>query len=264
MSEQGYINLAKKVLSEGEYRADRTGVGIYSLFGEQVKYDLTEGFPLLTSKKVYFKGVAYELIWFLSGDTNIKFLQENKVRIWDEWADSKGNLGPVYGKQWRNWGGVDQIANLIEELKSNPTSRRHLVSAWNVSDLAEMALPPCHMTFQFYVRQGEYLDCQLYQRSADLFLGVPFNIASYALLTHVVAKLAGLKAGVFTHTMGDVHIYSNHLDQIKEQIRRFEGVPRPLPQIELKPIDSIDSFCYSDIRIVGYDPHPPIKGTVAV
>jgi thymidylate synthase len=252
------------VLSEGEYRADRTGVGIYSLFGEQVKYDLTEGFPLLTSKKVYFKGVAYELIWFLSGDTNIKFLQENKVRIWDEWADSEGNLGPVYGKQWRDWSGVDQIANLIEELKSNPTSRRHLVSAWNVSELLEMALPPCHMTFQFYVRRGEYLDCQLYQRSADLFLGVPFNIASYALLTHVVAKITGLKAGVFTHTMGDVHIYSNHLDQIKEQIRRFENEPRPFPQIELQPIGNIDSFCYGDIRIVGYDPHPPIEGTVAV
>ena len=262
MSEQGYINLAKKVLSEGEYRADRTGVGIYSLFGEQVKYDLTEGFPLLTSKKVYFKGVAYELIWFLSGDTNIKFLQENKVRIWDEWADSEGNLGPVYGKQWRDWSGVDQIANLIEELKSNPTSRRHLVSAWNVSELLEMALPPCHMTFQFYVRRGEYLDCQLYQRSADLFLGVPFNIASYAYLVHMVAQVCNLEVGDFVHTLGDAHIYNNHIEQLELQLTRDF---RPLPQLKVNPeVTNIFDFTYDDFEIVGYDPHPHIAGKVAV
>ena len=265
MSEKNYIDLAKKVLAIGEKREDRTGVGILSVFGEQTKYDMQlSGFPLLTSKKVYFRGVLHELIWFLKGDTNIKYLQDNNVRIWNEWADAEGNLGPVYGKQWRDWGGIDQIKQVIDQIKSNPNSRRHIVNAWNVSEIKDMALPPCHMMFQFYVRRGRYLDCQFYQRSADLFLGVPFNIASYALLTHVIAHLTGLKAGVLTHTIGDAHIYLNHIEQMKLQIERFEKDPRKFPQLNLSNLGSLEAFNESCVSLEGYDPHPPIRGLVAV
>lgn len=264
MSEKKYIKLAKKVISQGTITHDRTGTGTYSLFGERVKYNLQKGFPLLTSKKVYFKGIVHELIWFLRGDTNIKYLKDHNVRIWDEWADEEGNLGPVYGKQWRNWGGVDQVSQVIESLKSNPSSRRHIVNAWNVGEIKDMALPPCHMMFQFYVRKGEFLDCQLYQRSADLFLGVPFNIASYALLTHIIAHLTNLKPGKLIHVMGDVHVYSNHTEQMLLQIQRYEMGKRPLPTIKLSEFSSIEDFTYSHVELIDYNPHPSIKGAVSV
>lgn len=264
MSEKNYIELAKKVLQQGEKVSDRTGTGTLSLFGEIVKYDLEKSFPLMTSKKVHFKSIAHELIWFLKGETNIKYLQENKVRIWNEWADENGNLGPVYGKQWRDWGGVDQIANVIDSIKNNPQSRRHIVTAWNVGEIDQMALPPCHMMFQFYVRGNEFLDCQFYQRSADLFLGVPFNIASYGLLTHVISYLTGLKAGVLSHVMGDVHIYSNHVEQIKTQISRYESDPRPLPTLSVSGFGSIEEFSYDHITLTEYNPHPTISAKVSV
>jgi thymidylate synthase len=261
-----YLSLLERILDEGEKREDRTGTGTISVFGHQMRFNLEEGFPLITTKKVHLRSIIYELLWFLRGDTNIQYLQENGVTIWDEWADVSGNLGPVYGKQWRSFPGkdgktIDQISWVIEEIKRNPNSRRMIVSAWNPADLEEMALPPCHLLFQFYVSDGK-LSCQLYQRSADTFLGVPFNIASYALLTHMVAQVTGLKAGEFIHTLGDAHIYLNHIEQVKEQIKR---VPYPLPKLQLNPaISSIFGFTYDDFRLVDYQAHPHIKGAVSV
>lgn len=280
MSEQSYLDLARKILDSGEEKWDRTGVGTLSIFGPQIEFDLTEGFPLLTTKKVHFRAIVHELLWFLGGSTNIKYLQENKVKIWDDWADESGDIGPLYGRQWRSWGlgtsqeTVDQIDEVIHTLMHKPDSRRHVVSAWNPSVLPDESLPPfnnpplgkqalapCHCLFQFYVR-GKYLDCKLYQRSADIFLGVPFNIASYSLLTHMIAQIVGLEPGRFIHTFGDAHIYSNHISKVKEQLGRE---PRPLPELKLnKVIDDIDDFEYDDIRLVGYDPHPAIKGEIAV
>lgn len=261
-----YLDLMKDVLKNGTEKGDRTGTGTLSLFGRQVRYHLPDGFPLMTTKKLHIRSVIIELLWFLSGDTNIRFLKENGVRIWDEWADENGDLGPVYGHQWRSWptpegGTVDQIANLMEQLKNNPDSRRHIVSAWNVSEVDNMALPPCHSLFQFYVADGK-LSCQLYQRSADLFLGVPFNIASYALLTHMIAQQCDLEVGDFVHTFGDVHLYLNHLEQAKQQLRRE---PRSLPilRIKRKP-ESIFDYHYEDFEIIGYDPHPHIAAEVSV
>ncbi|OYO20858.1 thymidylate synthase [Enemella dayhoffiae] len=270
-----YLDLVQRVLDEGVAKSDRTGTGTLSLFGPQLRFDLTAGFPLLTTKKVHLRSVIGELLWFLRGDSNIKWLHDNGVTIWDEWADEQGELGPVYGVQWRSWptpdgGHVDQIARLIDGLRSNPDSRRHLVSAWNVSELKQMALPPCHTFFQFYVapaaegdpdRRG-HLSCQLYQRSADIFLGVPFNIASYALLTEMVAQVCDLRPAEFVHTLGDAHLYSNHLEQARTQLTRD---PRPLPRLRLNPqIRQIDDFGFDDIEVLDYHPHPGIKAPVAV
>ncbi len=263
---QAYHNLLKHVLAEGVEKEDRTGTGTISVFGYQMRFNLENGFPLVTTKKLHLRSIIYELLWFLKGDTNIAWLNQNKVRIWDEWADEHGELGPVYGHQWRSWptsdgGTIDQISQLIEGLKGNPDSRRHLVSAWNVSEVNKMALPPCHVLFQFYVANGK-LSCQLYQRSADLFLGVPFNIASYALLTHMVAQVCGFTAGDFIHTFGDAHIYKNHLHQVKLQLSRE---PRSLPLLKLNhEVKNIFDFSFEDFLIEGYDPHPHIKADVAV
>ncbi|MGB0907987.1 MAG: thymidylate synthase [Maricaulaceae bacterium] len=263
---QQYLDLLSHVMDTGSDRGDRTGTGTRGVFGHQMRFDLADGFPMVTTKKLHKKSIVHELIWFLAGDTNIKYLQENGVKIWDEWADADGDLGPVYGKQWRRWEGpngavIDQVSNVIEAIKTNPNSRRHIVSAWNPADVDDMALPPCHCLFQFHVANGR-LSCQLYQRSADIFLGVPFNIASYALLTHMMAQVCGLEAGDFVHTFGDAHIYSNHFDQVKEQLSR---APMPLPHLELNPdVTSIYDFTYDDIKIKGYKAHPHIAGKVAV
>jgi thymidylate synthase len=298
-----YLELLRHVLEHGKFKADRTGTGTYSVFGAQARLPLQNRFPLLTTKKLHLRSIIYELLWFLRGERNVSYLQENKVTIWDEWADENGDLGPVYGKQWRHWTkssrprkprnaaasqpslfdlgeftdgnsvtpigprlrrsryGIDQIAKVIEEIKTNPDSRRLIVSAWNVADIDSMALPPCHTLFQFYVQEGE-LSCQLYQRSADIFLGVPFNIASYALLTLMVAQVCGLKPGDFVHTFGDLHLYSNHVEQAKLQLTRE---PRPLPQMKLnQAVKNIDKFKFEDFELVGYDPHPAIKAPIAV
>ena len=261
-----YLDLMRTILDEGHYKADRTGTGTYSIFGYQMRFDLQKGFPLLTTKKLHLRSIIYELLWFLRGDTNIQYLHDHNVTIWDEWADEHGDLGPVYGKQWRSWVApdgrvIDQITNLIEQLKRNPDSRRLIVSAWNPADVDQMALPPCHTMFQFYANDGQ-LSCQLYQRSADVFLGVPFNIASYALLTMMVAQVCGLKAKDFVHTFGDAHIYSNHVEQAKLQLSRD---PRPLPQMRINPeVKDIFDFQYEDFTLENYDPHPHIKAEVAV
>lgn len=261
-----YHDLLKHVLENGTYKSDRTGTGTYSVFGYQMRFDLNQGFPLLTTKKLHTRSIIHELLWFLKGDTNIAYLKENGVSIWDEWADENGNLGPVYGHQWRSWPAkdgqtIDQISNLIAQIQKNPDSRRLLVSAWNPADVDKMALPPCHTMFQFYVANGK-LSCQLYQRSADIFLGVPFNIASYALLTLMVAQVCDLQPGEFIHTFGDAHIYSNHIDQVNLQLSRNF---RPLPQMKLNPeIKSIFEFKYEDFELLNYDPHPAIKAPVAV
>ena len=263
---QQYLNLLKYVNDYGIKKLDRTGTGTLSVFGYQMRFDLSRNFPLLTTKKIHLKSVIYELLWFLSGDTNIKFLKDNGVSIWDEWADQDGELGPVYGHQWRSWPTpegktIDQISNLINQIKNNPDSRRLIVSAWNVGEIEKMKLPPCHAFFQFYVAEGR-LSCQLYQRSADIFLGVPFNIASYALLTMMVAQVCGLKTGEFVHTLGDAHIYLNHSEQVKIQLSRSIKEP-PIMKIN-KDRSSIFDFTYDDFILEGYDPHPLIKGTVAV
>ena len=261
-----YLDLMRTILDEGHYKADRTGTGTYSIFGYQMRFNLQKGFPLLTTKKLHLRSIIYELLWFLRGDTNIQYLHDHNVTIWDEWADENGDLGPVYGKQWRSWEApdgrvIDQITSLIEQIKRNPDSRRLMVSAWNPADVDQMALPPCHTMFQFYVSNGE-LSCQLYQRSADVFLGVPFNIASYALLTMMVAQVCGLKAKDFVHTFGDAHIYSNHVEQAKLQLSRD---PRPLPQMRINPeVKDIFDFQYEDFTLENYDPHPHIKAEVAV
>ncbi len=261
-----YHDLLTHVLEIGHQKADRTGTGTLSVFGYQMRFNLNEGFPLLTTKKLHTRSIFHELLWFLKGETNIKYLKDNKVSIWDEWADENGELGPVYGKQWRSWETadgktVDQITNVIKQIKENPDSRRHLVIAFNPGEVDKMALPPCHAFFQFYVANGK-LSCQLYQRSADIFLGVPFNIASYALLTHMVAQVCGLQPGDFIHTLGDAHIYSNHMEQVKLLLSRS---PRALPQLKLNPnVKNIFDFAYEDIEITGYDPHPMIKAEVAV
>ncbi len=261
-----YLDLVTHVLERGTRKGDRTGTGTLSVFGHQMRFDLADGFPMLTTKKLHLKSIVHELLWFLNGDTNIAYLKANGVRIWDEWADENGDLGPVYGHQWRSWpghdgNGIDQIQWLMRELRENPNSRRLIISAWNVADVDHMALPPCHCLFQFYVADGK-LSCQLYQRSADIFLGVPFNIASYALLTLMVAQAAGLKPGEFIHTFGDAHLYSNHLEQAREQISRE---PRPLPQMHLNSeVHSVFDFKYEDFELVNYDPHPHIKAEVSV
>jgi len=261
-----YLDLMRHVLEHGTKKDDRTGTGTLSVFGWQMRYDLAAGFPLVTTKKCHLRSIIHELLWFLQGDTNIKYLKENGVSIWDEWADEHGNLGPVYGHQWRSWpkpdgGTIDQISEVVKTLKSNPDSRRIIVSAWNVADLDRMALAPCHAFFQFYVADGK-LSCQLYQRSADIFLGVPFNIASYALLTLMMAQVTGLKPGDFVHTLGDAHLYLNHLDQAREQLSRD---PHPLPTMTLNPeVKDIFAFRFEDFTLSGYDPHPAIKAPVAV
>jgi thymidylate synthase len=261
-----YHDLMQHILEKGVKKEDRTGTGTISVFGYQMRFDLSEGFPLVTTKKLHTKSIIHELLWFLSGDTNIKYLQDNGVKIWDEWADANGNLGPVYGHQWRSWptadgGTIDQIAQLIHMIKTNPDSRRLMVSAWNVADVNKMALPPCHSLFQFYVADGK-LSCQLYQRSADVFLGVPFNIASYALLTMMVAQVCDLKLGDFVHTFGDTHLYSNHIEQAELQLSREL---RPLPTLKINPdVKDIFAFKFEDFVLDGYDPHPHIKADVAV
>ncbi len=261
-----YHDLLTHILDHGTRKEDRTGTGTISTFGYQMRFDLSKGFPVVTTKKLHLRSIIIELLWFLQGNTNIKFLKDNKVSIWDEWADENGNLGPVYGHQWRSWpdgngGTIDQITNLIASIKKNPDSRRLIVSAWNVADVDHMALPPCHTLFQFYVANGK-LSCQLYQRSADTFLGVPFNIASYALLTMMVAQVCNLEVGEFVHTFGDAHIYSNHLEQVDLQLSRE---CRPLPTMKINPtVKDIFGFTYEDFELVGYDPHPHIKGAVAV
>ncbi len=263
---QQYLDLLQHILNNGVHKTDRTGTGTISCFGYQMRFDLQKGFPLVTTKKVHLKSIIYELLWFLNGDTNIAYLKEHGVKIWDEWADENGDLGPVYGKQWRSWEGkdgkvVDQISDLIQQIKKNPDSRRLIVSAWNVTDLPEMALMPCHNMFQFYIANGK-LSCQLYQRSADVFLGVPFNIASYALLTMMIAQVCDLQPGEFVHTFGDVHIYSNHIEQVNLQLSRK---PFPLPAIKLNPeVKDIFSFRYEDFTLENYQSHPAIKAPVAV
>ncbi len=279
-----YLDLLDRVLADGVTKSDRTGTGTMSVFGHQMRFDLADGFPVLTTKRLHLRSIIGELLWFLRGDTNVRWLQERGIAIWDEWADERGDLGPVYGYQWRSWPTpdgrqVDQIAHVVEAIRRNPDSRRHIVSAWNVADVESMALPPCHALFQFYVRpdvfpaaleaaaRGEhtaypaFLDCQLYQRSADIFLGVPFNIASYALLTAMVAQVTGLRPGHFVHTLGDAHLYLNHLDQARLQLTRE---PRPLPTLRLTPSLGLDEFDLADVELVGYDPHPGIKAPIAV
>ena len=263
---QQYLNLLRHILDNGVKKSDRTGTGTLSCFGYQMRFDLAEGFPLLTTKKLHTKSIVHELLWFLRGDTNIAYLKENGVRIWDEWADTDGNLGPVYGKQWRSWTTpdgrtIDQISDVVTQIRKNPDSRRLIVSAWNPADVPSMALPPCHCLFQFYVANGK-LSCQLYQRSADVFLGVPFNIASYALLTMMMAQVSGLKAGEFVHTFGDVHLYNDHLEQALLQLTRE---PRQLPQMIINPdVENIFGFEFKDFTLEGYDPHPHIKASVSV
>ncbi len=261
-----YLKLLDHILTTGVEKEDRTGTGTISCFGYQMRFDLAQGFPLLTTKKLHLRSIIHELLWFIQGDTNVQYLKENKVRIWDEWADENGDLGPVYGKQWRSWEGAngethDQLMNVIDMIKNNPDSRRIIISAWNVGELDDMALMPCHCLFQFYVADGK-LSCQLYQRSADTFLGVPFNIASYALLTMMIAQVCDLEPGEFVHTFGDVHLYKNHLDQAQEQLKRE---PRERPQMMLNPVvKNIEDFRYEDFNLVGYTPHPHIKAAVSV
>tara|TARA_Y100000590_G_scaffold469371_1_gene656603 strand:- start:6349 stop:7143 length:795 start_codon:yes stop_codon:yes gene_type:complete len=263
---KNYLNLMQHILDNGVEKSDRTGTGTLSVFGYQMRFDLNDGFPMVTTKKLHIKSIVHELLWFLSGDTNINYLNQNGVSIWNEWADEEGNLGPVYGKQWRSWLSsnnetIDQISTLVENIKKNPYSRRHIVSAWNVSDVKDMALPPCHCLFQFYVADSK-LSCHLYQRSADVFLGVPFNIASYALLTMMVAQVTNYKPGDFVHTFGDAHLYTNHIEQVKLQLSRK---PKEIPSLELNTnIKNIFEFSYDDIKIKDYDPHPHIKAKVAV
>jgi len=263
---RAYLDLLQRILDEGADKGDRTGTGTLSVFGHQMRFDLSEGFPLVTTKKIHTRSVFAELLWFLRGDTNVKWLQDRGVTIWDEWADADGDLGPVYGYQWRSWPApdgshVDQITQVVAQIRDNPDSRRHIVSAWNVADIPRMALAPCHALFQFYVADGR-LSCQLYQRSADVFLGVPFNIASYALLTHMVAQVTGLRVGDFVHTLGDAHLYVNHLDQARLQLTRD---PRPLPRLVLDPtVTDLDAFDLGHIAVEGYEPHPGIKAPIAV
>lgn len=263
---QQYLDLLSRILNEGVYKGDRTGTGTLSVFGNQMRFNLRDGFPLLTTKKLHLKSIIYELLWFLRGDTNIHYLQEHGVRIWNEWADEHGDLGPVYGHQWRSWpdykgGTIDQIANVLDQIKHNPNSRRMLVTAWNPAEVDEMALPPCHCLFQFYVADGR-LSLQLYQRSADTFLGVPFNIASYALLLQMMAQVTGLEAGEFIHTTGDTHLYSNHLEQAKLQLTR---TPRPLPKMKINPdVKDLFAFKYEDFELIDYNPYPHISAEVAV
>jgi len=263
--EYQYLDLLRDLMDNGVERSDRTGTGTRGLFGRQIRFDLSQGFPLLTTKKVHFKSVAVELLWFLRGDTNVKYLHDHKVSIWDEWADENGDLGPVYGKQWRSWAApdgrqIDQMARLIENLKTNPYSRRHIISAWNPSEIEDMALPPCHCLFQFFVADGK-LSCQLYQRSADIFLGVPFNIASYALLTHMVAQAAGLGVGDFVHSFGDVHLYLNHMEQAKTQLTRD---PLPFPTLKIAAKTDLFGFDYTDFTLENYQSHGALKAPVAV
>ena len=263
---QQYLDLMRHVRDHGARKDDRTGTGTLSVFGHQMRFDLARGFPVLTTKKLHLRSIIHELLWFLKGDTNVKYLRDNGVTIWDEWADAEGNLGPVYGAQWRSWPArdgstIDQIADVIARIRKNPDSRRLIVTAWNPADVDRMALPPCHCLFQFYVSNGK-LSCQLYQRSADIFIGVPFNIASYALLTHMIAHVTGLKAGDFVHTLGDAHLYLNHLDQVNEQLKRE---PLPLPRLVIKrDVKEVDAFRYEDFEIVGYQSHPHIAAPVAV
>jgi thymidylate synthase len=263
---QQYLDLMDRILRTGTVKSDRTGTGTLSVFGHQMRFDLSEGFPLVTTKKVHVRSVIVELLWFLQGSTNVRWLQERGVSIWDEWADPEGELGPVYGHQWRSWPApdgrhIDQIAAVVRSLRESPDSRRHIVSAWNVAEVADMALPPCHTMFQFYVADGR-LSCQLYQRSADVFLGVPFNIASYALLTQMMAQVVGLIPGEFVHTLGDAHLYANHLDQARLQLGR---TPRALPSLAITPgVTDIDAFNYEDFTVLGYDPYPAIKAPIAV
>jgi thymidylate synthase len=263
--ERQYLNLLADILENGVERGDRTGTGTKGVFGRQIRFDLSQGFPVLTTKKLHLRSIIVELLWFLRGDTNVKYLRDNGCKIWDEWADETGELGPVYGKQWRSWAtpdgrSIDQIANLVEGLKTNPNSRRHIVSAWNPADVEDMALPPCHCLFQFFVADGK-LSCQLYQRSADVFLGVPFNIASYALLTMMVAQVVDLKPGEFVHTFGDAHLYLNHLDQAREQIQRE---PKPFPTLKMADKRDLFGFDYEDFQLEGYEAHPHIKAAVSV
>ena len=261
-----YLELLDRVLKEGVDKSDRTGTGTRSVFGHQMRFNLAEGFPVLTTKKLHLRSIIHELLWFLQGNTNVKYLQDNGVKIWNEWADKNGNLGPIYGYQWRSWPTpdgqhIDQISQIIDSIQNNPNSRRHIVSAWNVGELSKMALPPCHILFQFYVANGK-LSCQLYQRSADIFLGVPFNIASYALLTQMVAQVTGLELGDFVHTLGDAHIYNNHMEQVQLQLTRE---PRKLPEMKINPsINNIFDFTFDDFELSDYDPHPGIKGAISV